>query len=291
MDMQQEQLVETQDSDAAANAAAEEINRAVDDQEGENLDSDSEEQAEEEEEVEIGEKKYALPKSAAERLKSERMMQADYTQKTQGVAEERKQIAAEREQNKRQAVQAQEYLDDMAEARHIDKQLALYRGLDWAKLIDDDPKEAMLYQQQQRDLEAQRAEIGNKITTKQSEKALSEQQDIAKRAQDAEAYIAREIKGVTAERIGQIDAYARSLGMDPAAYARAVIHTPQVLLMAHKAELYDALIKKQAPKVAPSPAAQPATRVVGASATVKKDPTKMSDSEFAAHRRNVSKRR
>jgi hypothetical protein len=69
-----------------------------------------------------------------------------------------------------------------------------------------------------------------------------------------------------------------------------VFKQPAVAKLLHKAELYDKLLAKQAPKPQAAPEAKPALRV-GSNAAVKKDPTKMTDKEFAAYRKSVSKRK
>jgi len=298
MDDFQEQPGGTSDSDAAGNTAAEDSNNlAAQVAEDDTLygpDANSQEQAdegEEEEEVEIGDRKLALPKSVAEKLKTERMLNADYTQKTQALAEERRQVTAEREQVQKQWQSSQEHLEYMADLRSINKQLKEIEDMNLAQYVQTDPGGVMEWQEKRRALEQQRATLAGTITQKQNEQALSEQQSFAKRVQDAEAYIGREIKGINAERVAALEKYAVLQGMDVRAYSNAIINTPQVAVMAHKAELYDALMKKQAPKPQPTPAAKPAIRIAGASATVKRDPTQMSDAEFAAHRRKVSQRR
>lgn len=292
MEDQMEQPADTQDSDAAANPAAEDSNsQGAENQYDDHGDADSQEQtAEDEEEVEIGDRKVALPKSLAEKLKSERMMQSDYTQKTQSVAEERKQVQAEREQIAQHREQAKQYMDELADLRSIDKQLEKINKFDLSEYVDSDPVFVLKVQEQRRALEAERATLAGNITQKQNDQALNEQQSLAKRVQDAEAYIGREIKGVTKERIEALGAYASSQGMDQKAISRAFIETPQVAVFMHKAELYDALMKKQSPKPPPVAAAKPAIRV-GASASVQKDPSRMSDREFAQWRQSQIRNR
>jgi hypothetical protein len=288
-----EQPVEQLDSDAASNNAAEDDNEVVSQNDDQGSDVDSQEQpAEEDEEIEIGDRKVALPKSLAEQLRKERMFQTDYTQKTQTVAEERKQVAAEREQVKQQSIKAQAYINDVADVRAIEKQLKEIDDMNLAQYVDTDPTGVMKVQEQRRALESKRAELVGKITQTQNDQALSEQQDFAKRVQDAEAYMVREIKGVSPERISAMEKYALSTGMDRKAYASTIINHPQLAVMVHKAELYDTLIKKQAPKPQPAQAAKPAIRVAGSSASVQKDPSKMSDKEFAQWRsRQISQRK
>lgn len=291
--MQMEQP-DTQDSGTAA-PQPDDINDQLEhnpvDADNDDADPDLETQ-EEDEEIEVDGRKFALPKSAAEKLKAERLMHADYTQKTQAVAAERKAIEAQREEVQRQQQEAQQYLDDMAEIRSIDKQLAQYKALDWRKLIEEAPQTAMLYQQQQRDLEALRGEKAQSITQKQNEHALNEQQATAKRVQEAEAYLAREIPGITPERLAAIEQYAATKhGIDKQRFSAGVINSPFMAVVLDKARMFDELQAKQAkPKTAAPPPA-PVTRVGSTRASSAKDPGKMSTAEWMAQRsKQVSKR-
>ena len=292
MSDQVEQLAETPDSEAASNIAAEDINDAVDQHDDGASDTDSQEQpAEEEEEIEVGDRKLALPKSIAETLKRERMFQTDYTQKTQSLADERKQVVAEREEVAQRRQQAQEYIAEMADMRAIEKQLKEIDDMNLGQYVDSDPVGVLKVQEQRRALEAERQKLAGSLTQKQHDHELNEQQELAKRVQHAEAYIEREIKGVNPARISEMEKYATSKGMDKRVYAKTMIEQPVFATFVHKAELYDALMKKQAPKAPQAPAAKPAIRVAGASANVQKDPAKMSDKEFAQWRsRQISQR-
>ena len=78
--------------------------------------------------------------------------------------------------------------------------------------------------------------------------------------------------------------------MNAEAAFKAIIKNPVVAFMMHKAELYDKLLAKQAPKTPPVAAAKPAIRV-GSNATVQKDPAKMNDKEFSAWRSSQIKNR
>lgn len=248
---------------------------------------------EEDEEIEIGDKKFALPKSAAERLKSERMMQADYTRKTQEVAETRKAIEAEREQVRQQAAQQQQYIKEVAKVHALDDQLEQYSKLDWNALSDQDPIGAQKLHFQYQALQQQRQQAAEAVAQKQSEHALAEQQTTAKQVQDAEAYVQREITGWTPERAAKVSAFAVAEGVKlDAATAKVLIQNPALLKIMHKAELFDQLAKKQTTK-SPTPAAPPApvTRVGASRATAAKDPSKMSDAEWLAARQEKQRKR
>lgn len=287
-----EQSAELPNSDAAHDAAAEDHNDA-ELNDGLSPDPDSQEQTEEEDEIEVDGKKFVMPKSAADKLKAERLMHADYTRKTQEVAKDRETVATEREQNRQQAEQQQKYLDDMAEMRAIDKQLKQYNEMDWNQAIENDPVYAMQLQQQQRALEAQRSQVAQTIAQKQNEHALNEQQATAKQLQEAEAYVQREITGWTPERGSVVNAYATAEGMKmDQAFAKLIIQQPALLKIMDKAEKFDQLVKKQAMKPkAPTAPPAPVTRVSAGRATAAKDPAKMTDAEYFKHREEQRRKR
>lgn len=246
---------------------------------------------EEDEEIEIGDKKFALPKSAAEKLKAERLMQADYTRKTQEVAAERKQIEARAAEVTKQYQEHQQYIQDYAKVVAIDDQLAQYAALNWQELITSDPVQAMQLQQQQRALEAQRAQVANAVTQRQQQNALAEQQSIAKQVQEAEAYFAREIQGWSAERSNALMQYAVSQGLQGDSLSRVVLAQPALAKILHKAELYDQLEKKQSAKPKPPTQEKPVTRIGAARSTAQRDPEKMSMEEWLVWRNNQRKKR
>lgn len=279
-----EQPAEMPDSAAADNAGGEGQHQAGAHDANPFDDADSQEQPDEEEneEVEVGERKISLPKTVAERLKSERMMHADYTQKTQSVAEERKAMQVERETMQRQSTA---YVQDVAKVIAIDDQLAQYARVDWPLLMDEDPVTAMKYQHAQTQLQNQRAQAVNELTQKQQHTALEEQQGIAKQAQDASGYFAREIKGWSEERNTTLQKYATAEGIDMSVLGKALLQSPAIVKLVNKAEMYDQLVKKQSPKQAPAAAAKPAIKIGSGGASAVTDPAKMTDAQFAAMRR------
>jgi tetrahydromethanopterin S-methyltransferase subunit B len=286
-----EQPGATPDSEAAAASAAEELQQA-EQQHDDELDPNSEEHNEEEEEVEIGDKKFALPKSAVEKLKAERLMQKDYTRKTQEVAEERKTVAAEREQARQHAEQQQQYIKEIAKVTALDDQIAEYAKLDWNALSDQDPIGAQKLHFQYQALQQQRQTAAEAITQKQQQNALVEQQEVAKQIQEAEAYVQREIKGWTPERSTQLNGYAQAEGVKfDQAFAKVLVQNPALIKIMHKAEMFDQLAKKQSTKPTPAPAPAPVTRVGAARATAAKDPSKMTDAEWAKWRSEKNRKR
>jgi hypothetical protein len=256
------------------------------------LNSDSGEEGqqqieEENDEIEVDGKKFALPKSAAEKLQAERMMQADYTRKTQELAEQRRTSEASIQ---KQRQEQQQYITEIAKVVSIDDQLAELSKIDLSQYVDSDPVGVQRIMLQKQALEGQRNQAVNALEQKRQQNALNEQQAFAKQVQEAEAYFSREISGWKPERSNQLKDYAVAKGIPAEAAARFALMHPAFAKILHESELYNQIAKKPVSAAAPAPQAKPAAKV-GGNATVKKDPTKMSDAEFAEYRRRTSQRR
>jgi len=282
-----EQPGNEQDSDVADQTATEEQEAVVNQDDAETTDPDSQEQTgdEEEADIEIDGKTFTMPKNAAEKLKSERMFHADYTRKTQEVAEERRTLAAEREQHQKVIEDTKALNAELVKVAAIDNQLAEYKKLDWQKLAEDDPVMAQKLSLQRQQLEEVRNEAQQVVAQKQEQRALAEQQETAKQLQEAEAYLQQHINGWSQERANQINDYARSSGiaMDPA-MARAIIKNPALFVLMDKAQKFDQLAAKQGGKPQPQPAAKPVTRISSSRPAAKVDPSKMGTDDWMKQR-------
>ncbi|QGZ42709.1 hypothetical protein IP92_05758 [Pseudoduganella flava] len=265
-------------------------NPAGDELEGEGAEGG--EQPEEEEEIEVDGRKFVLPKTAAQKLQAERLMQADYTRKTQEAAEVRKAAEAEREAVARERETQQQFVKEMAKVEALNDQLAVFDQLNWDELIANDPQNAMLYQQRQRQLEAERNKAVEAVTQKQQQFALNEQQEIAKQVQEAEAYVQREIPGWSPQRAEALNKYLSDNGVKvDKSVGRLLIQQPALLKLIDRAEKFAQLEKKQAEKTAAPPVPPPATRVSAARPGAQRDPAKMSTAEWMAHRNSQVRKR
>jgi hypothetical protein len=107
----------------------------------------------------------------------------DYTQKTQQVAEQRKEVEALQEQlnNATKTFQEQQQLnnlliEDVAKITALDQQLADYQNVDWQKLSDSDFVEAQKIFFQYNQLQTQRNEAVSQFEAKRQD-ALKKQND------------------------------------------------------------------------------------------------------------------
>lgn len=91
------------------------------------------------EEAEFEGKQYRLPKELKEAL----LRQKDYTQKTQEVAETRRMLEEREQAFQAQAAFQQQHFAKAVEAHTLSEQLQQFSQLDWDKLADENPAEAM----------------------------------------------------------------------------------------------------------------------------------------------------
>lgn len=280
-----EQSAELPNSDAAHDAAAEEHEQAAE-QHDDQDDSASQEQAEEDEEIEIGGKKVAMPKSIAAEIKAGTMRNADYTQKTQAVAEERRAVEAERARVREEAQQQQQFIKEVAKVHALDDELAKFKDIDWDSLSDTDPVTVQKLQIRLQTLQSERQAAVQAVTQKQNEHALNAERALATQIQEAEAYVQREIPGWTPERGAQINKFAADMGIKvDRSFAQTLVQNPAMLKILDQAEKFHQLVAKQStkPKTPTAPPA-PVTRVSAARASAKPDPAKMSTSDWMAQR-------
>jgi Asp-tRNA(Asn)/Glu-tRNA(Gln) amidotransferase A subunit family amidase len=198
--------------------------------ESEPVDDDSEE-------VERDGVKYKVPKA----LTKELMMHADYTRKTQEVAEQRKALEAER-QTIHQA--SNDEINARARIVAIDERLAAYSKVDWAAWNDTDPFEAQkgfMEFQQLKDARGQAVGIAGQLA---QQRTLAAQQETAKRIEEGRAVLQRDISGWNDELAAALlDTGIKQYGFD-----RGEIESfedPRMVKVLHDAHQFHILKAKQ----------------------------------------------
>jgi len=251
---------------------------------------EGEQEAEEEDEIEVDGKKFVLPKSAAEKLKAERLMQADYTRKTQEVAEQRKQIEQQAQSLQQQAKFQQEYIQHVAKITAIDERLQQYANINLGEYIDTDPVAVMKAQEEIRSLQMQRMNEVNNLTQKQNQQSFEQQQNVAKRVQEASAYLSREIPNWSPQKDVEFAHYVANLGIPAQVAGQLVLDHPQFAKIVDKAISFDKLAATKAKPKESSQAAPPPTRISAKASGTSRDPDKMSTEEWVKWRESQIKR-
>ncbi len=143
--------IETQQQNQAAEVNADEMEALPDEELAEGEDGEGQQAESEYDEIEWEGKKYSIPKE----LKYGFMMNADYTRKTQEVAEQRKSVEAQKEQAAALYQASQDYIEAKAAVKMIEGQLQQYQNLNWTQLEQEDPMAAMSHWRQFQTLKEQ----------------------------------------------------------------------------------------------------------------------------------------
>lgn len=231
---------------------------------------------EEFEEIERGEKKYRIPKA----LKGELLMHQDYTRKTMEVAEQRKAIEAEKARIEQLQTLTTEELRDVARFDTLREQVAAYDKVDWDALEASDPAEAQRHWRLYQQAKDQARDIFLRHQQRQAQKTQEAQQTAAKRREEVEAQVAKEIPNWPARR-PELETFAGRYGYTPdflAAHADA-----NDFKLLHLAEVGHRFIERQraAAKAAANSAVKPAPEV-GGTAAAGGDPRTMSMEQYIA---------
>lgn len=217
----------------------------------------------EEEEVELDDLKLKVPKDQAQKLKDAFLRQADYTRKTQEVAELRKAVEAER-QSLHQSSEAE--IAALASVRGIDQQLQYFGRIDWTTWEQQDPFAAQTGWREFQQLKDARAQTAGQYSQLVQQRTLATQQETAKRIEEGRAVLAREIPGWGPEKAESLLSTATTAYKFSRSEAEETITDPRLMMVLNDAAQWRAHQAKQT-KVQRHTAAQavePAAKPVAA---------------------------
>lgn len=281
--MAEETLTNSVEDDDLSSAPG--VETEVEDQETDETDEGAEgAEDDDSEEVEHDGQKYRVPKA----LKPALLMQADYTRKTQELAESRRELEAQ----KVQVAQASaEQLRATAKVISLDEQLAAYAAIDWdawrrydRENGSDETTGLILKHQQLKDA---REKAAGALWQSQQQQAVEAQREDAKRIEEAVAVLSRDIPGWSPELASNLDNFAQKrfgfTASEVATYAKA---DPRVAKLLHAAFVADqAKPKTQTPAKAPAATVKPVPAVGARSAPAAKNPDRMTTDEWVKYER------
>lgn len=132
----------------------------------------------------------------------------DYTQKTQQVAEQRKELDALQEQLNTASRQYQEQqqlnnmlMDDVAKITALDQQLAQYANVDWKKMSDSDFVEAQKLFFDYNQLQQDRSNAVSQFEAKRQNLVSQQQQLVAQQVAKGKEQLSKEIENWSPETI------------------------------------------------------------------------------------------
>jgi chaperonin cofactor prefoldin len=207
--------------------------------------------------VEYEGKAYKLPPE----LKDALLRTADYTRKTQEVAEQRKSVEARMAEAQASYQTSQEVLEARAAIMNIDGALKQYENVNWQALENEDPMAAMSHWRQFQQLQQQRGQVAQYLDKTQNDLSEKAKQATADRLRETRAFAEKELKGWSPDLDNKITEFAtKDLGFTLDSLRDQ--YTPQVYRTLYLAHIGHLALQKQTAAPKPSaPAAQPLTKV------------------------------
>jgi hypothetical protein len=242
-------------------------------------DSDGPQEPQEEfEEVEYEGKRYAVPKE----LKDAVLRQADYTRKTQELAQTRQQAEADFANQKARIEAERANIQAVSRLTAMDDRLQQYQGVDWQQLSQTDPVRAQQEFFQYQQLKDSRQQFVAQVQQHEGQRAMQEQQETAQRLQQASESLKREISNWSPEYAQELRSVAKQLGADERELDG--IRAPWIVKALHAQKVLSEMTKK-AGAPAPQPAPKPVRTISGGNARGVVDPDRMSMDDWVRHER------
>jgi len=196
-------------------------------------------------------------------LKDALLRQADYTRKTQEVAETRKSLETREAEFNQRTKDHMDNLKDVSRLVALDERLDAYKKLDWESLRNSDPLRSQELFQQYQLLKDERTEIAGSLSAKSQQAAIEQQRETAKKLEQANVELAKEIPNWSPDTAKKLfDFGAKELGFTQ--HELSGITDKRVVMALHLAWIGQQLTAKQrAATAAQKTVAEPVSQVGG----------------------------
>ena len=241
---------------------------------------------EETEEVDFEGQKVKVPKLIKDAL----LRHADYTRKTQELAEQRKSFEASRNTS---LAQDREFVDALASVRSHDAHLEQYKNVDWTTLEQTDPAAAQQHWRIFSQLKEGRTQAERTAMNAQQRLAMESQRARATRLQEVQAKLPTIIPDWTPDLDVKLANFGTAEGLTRDELADATLRNPAFVRILNLARQQVEATKKQATekRIASSQSVKPAVEI-GSKAPAGKDPVRMGTDEWMRWRsQQLSKRK
>lgn len=226
------------------------------------------------EEIDYEGKRYSIPKP----LKDGVLRHRDYTQKTQELAEQRRQHEAERHHYETAQRVYAAHRSHIARLEAVNHQLRPLEAVDWATLSRVDPAGAHAAFMEYNRLKSAREHLAFTIAQREHHSALEGQRQSATRLEKAQAVLARDIPNWSQDLWAKLSDYALSKGITRQELAEA--NDARHIKVLHAAWVGEQLLSKQRAADAGAPNAEPVPQVGRGGSPVIKSPERMSTEEW-----------
>jgi hypothetical protein len=232
--------------------------------------------------IEIDGKQYNVP----EELKEGYMRTADYTRKTQEVAEQRRIVEAQRAETEAMFNISTEFVDGRAKLANADAMLQQYSQVDWDAYFNEDPIGAPNDWRKFQSLQQERAQIAQNLSVAWNQRSEQQRIDTDKRIQETLDFAAKSIPGWTTEVDQKLGEFALEQGFSRD-YLRSNLD-PKIYKMLHLAWVGSQTLNRT--QSAPKPQSQTTplkTVSAKASPNIRRDPADLPMSEFVKARAHI----
>jgi hypothetical protein len=240
-------------------------------------------QLDDSEEVEYEGNRYKVPKAIAPAL----LRQADYTKKTQEVAEIRRAAEAEKTRLADEAKAFQEDRQEHVQAFALHEQLKAFQNYNWQQAYDQDFMEAQKLWNQFTLLQNAHRDVVGRIHAKQSQRQSQAAAERATLRDQTRATLAKEIPNWSTKAEQELTDYAVKHGYKAEEVKLALDTDARPFRFLHKAFLYDQLIEKQRQAARAQPSAEPMKPVGGTRAAPPQGLSDKLSTEEWVRRRNA----
>tara|TARA_R110000744_G_scaffold308082_1_gene416159 strand:+ start:2092 stop:3012 length:921 start_codon:yes stop_codon:yes gene_type:complete len=235
--------------------------------------------------VKYGDVEYTVPKGLEKAI----MQEADYTQKSQGLAQEREALAGERQAAEAAHNMQGAQFEEAVKLAAIDARLAEYDEVDWQQLLQTDQHNGTNIAQQldleRRQLTDSRSRANEELAAKSQQVSAYHREAMVKSAEKTRSALSAKYADWSPSLEESMARFAIGLGV-PEQQLRTTTNqaTLEILYKAHKFDLVEqqrATAKEKKP--APKPAV-PAAKVKGRKQGGRPNPDKMSTKDWVSWR-------
>ncbi|HEX7885483.1 MAG TPA: hypothetical protein VF474_05855 [Phenylobacterium sp.] len=239
-------------------AAGDDPARAYDDPDADAAEADGLEAEPEMFDLEVDGQVHSLPIA----LKGAVLRHADYTRKTQELAEHRRAVEAERHALAQDRRAAQDATGDRATLMALERQLEAYEDVDWQAFAHEDPDQAQALWETFQETQAQRDRFAYALSHHESREEMRKAREAAEAMAATGAKLRDEIDGWSPEVASKLVEYAQVFGVTMEELSQAA--DPRLWKLLHKAWRADQSTMQDAG--AQAIAVRPAVTVAGGGA-------------------------
>lgn len=226
-------------------------------------------------------KTYRVPAEVKDGL----MIKAEFTRKTQEMAEVRKAVAARDEAIQKTAQRQAEFANDIAQLGALNARLSPFAQVqDWPTYIREGGAEAEAQYDKFKRLENERHQFAHSLGQRVQQRTFDEQRETVEAIETGRAELAKQIKGYSPAKLDELVSFGAQIGFEPDEIRRSE-SDPRSIYALHLAEIGLRFLNRQVTtqKLVQQQAVRPAEKVSG-SAPAAKSPERMSTDEWMRFR-------